>query len=134
MSMVGPKVHGVEDHLLELMVKYKGIGCFVKDFIEQAHQTGVKEEKRTKEMRNKFKEALAHLSWEARSNDIGVEDAMIAMQQRTKRKRRQDVAEDERKSESKIRRDELRDLALEAVERGDFDMEIMDMKKRIDNG
>ena len=39
MSMVGPKVYGVEDHLLELMVKYKGIGCFVEDFVEQAHQT-----------------------------------------------------------------------------------------------
>ena len=116
------------------MVKYKGIGCFVEDFVEQAHQTGMKEEKRTKGMRNKFKEALAHSSWVARSNDISVEDAMITMQQRTNRKRKQDVAE-ERKSESKIRRDGLRDLALEAVERGgDFDMEMMDMKKRIDNG
>ena len=75
----------------------------------------MKEEKRTKGMRNKFKEALAHSSWEVRSNDISVEDAMITMQQKTKRKRKQDVAE-ERKSELKIRRDELRDFALEKEE------------------
>jgi hypothetical protein len=32
--------------------KHKGIGGSVEDFVEQAHQIGMKEEKRTKGMRN----------------------------------------------------------------------------------
>ena len=31
------KIHGIEDHLLDQIKKYNGIGCFIKDFIEQAH-------------------------------------------------------------------------------------------------
>ena len=52
--------------------------------------------KRTKGMRNKLNEILAHSSWEVRSNDISVEDTVITMQQQTKRerqrKRKRDVA------------------------------------------
>ena len=33
-----PKIHGIEDHLLDQIIKYNGIGCFIEDFIEQAHQ------------------------------------------------------------------------------------------------
>ena len=32
-----PKIHGIEDHLLDQIIKYSGIGCFIEDFIEQAH-------------------------------------------------------------------------------------------------
>ena len=32
------RVHVVEDHLFEQIEKFNGIGCFVEDFIEQAHQ------------------------------------------------------------------------------------------------
>ena len=31
-------IHGIEDHLLDQIKKYNGIGCFVENFIEQAHQ------------------------------------------------------------------------------------------------
>jgi hypothetical protein len=63
--------------------KLDGIGCFVEGFVEQAHHTGVKDEKRTKGMRNNFDKAKAHNSWEARSNDMHVEEAKINMRAKT---------------------------------------------------
>ena len=38
------KIHGIEDHLLD-QIKHNGIGCFIEDFIEQAHQFGILDEK-----------------------------------------------------------------------------------------
>ena len=38
------KIHGIEDHLLDEIKKYNGIGCFIEDFIEQAHQFGMLDE------------------------------------------------------------------------------------------
>lgn len=34
LSVLGPNIHAVEDHLLHLFKKWKGIGDFVEDFIE----------------------------------------------------------------------------------------------------
>ena len=34
LSMRGPKIHGMEDHLIEQMKQYKGIGNFTEDFVE----------------------------------------------------------------------------------------------------
>ena len=31
------KIHGIEDHILDQIKKYNGIGCFIEDFIEQTH-------------------------------------------------------------------------------------------------
>ena len=39
------KNHGIEDHLLD-QIKHNGIGCFIEDFIEQAHQFGMLDEKK----------------------------------------------------------------------------------------
>ena len=41
------KIHGVEDHLFDQIKYYNGIGCFIRDFIEQAHQFGNLDESRT---------------------------------------------------------------------------------------
>jgi hypothetical protein len=37
-----PKIHGLEDHLIPMMERWNGIGDFLEDFIEQAHQFGMK--------------------------------------------------------------------------------------------
>ena len=34
LSMRGPKIHGLEDHLVEHMVHYKGIGDNCEDFLD----------------------------------------------------------------------------------------------------
>ena len=57
LSFKGPKIHAVEDHLLSLMKKWNGIGCFLEDFVEKEHQTGRLEDKRTGNMGNKDQQA-----------------------------------------------------------------------------
>ena len=47
------KIHGVEDYLFEQIQKFNGIGCFIKDFIVQAHQFGMLDEKRTGKTRDR---------------------------------------------------------------------------------
>ena len=57
--MMAPKIHGIDDHLLEQMIRWDGIGEYAEDFIKQAHQFGVKEELRTRGMFSKTKTAIA---------------------------------------------------------------------------
>ena len=52
------KIHGIEDHFLDQIKKYNGIGCFIEDFIEQAHQFGMLDEKRIANMRDRKKNHL----------------------------------------------------------------------------
>ena len=49
------KIHGIEDHLWDQIKKYNGLGCFIKDFIEQAQQFGMLDQKRTSNMRDRIK-------------------------------------------------------------------------------
>ena len=39
------KIHGIEDHLLDQIIKCNGIGYFIEDFFEQACQHGMLEER-----------------------------------------------------------------------------------------
>ena len=43
------KKHGVEDNLFEQIEKFNGIGRFIEEFIKQAHQFGMLDEKKSKE-------------------------------------------------------------------------------------
>ena len=61
--------HGIEDHLLDQIKKYNGIGCFIEDCIEQAHQLGMPDEKRTANMRDREKAAHNHSKNESISNN-----------------------------------------------------------------
>ena len=48
------KIHGIEDHLLDKIKEYNGIGCFVEEFIEQMLQYGKVNKKNSKyERQNK---------------------------------------------------------------------------------
>ena len=47
------RVHVIEDHLFEKIEKFNGIGCLVEVFIEQAHQFGISDEKRTGKTRDR---------------------------------------------------------------------------------
>ena len=58
------KIHGIEDHLVPQMKQFNGIGCFIEDFIEQAHQFGMLDESRTSNMRDRERAANSHCAWE----------------------------------------------------------------------
>ena len=63
------KIHGIEDHLLDQINKHNRIGCFIEDFIEQAHQFGMIDEQRTANMRDREKVAHNHSKNESISNN-----------------------------------------------------------------
>ena len=63
MSMSGPKIHALEDHLLQQIERHKGISDFVGDFVEQSHQHGLKDELRTRGL-DRARVFLSHLNWE----------------------------------------------------------------------
>ena len=84
-----PKIHGLEDHLIPMMEKWNGIGDFLEDFIEQAHQFGMKEEKRTANMRDRVRAANSHSKWEwadKMSSDVRI--AKEEVKEKTSRKQK----------------------------------------------
>jgi hypothetical protein len=91
LSMKMPKIHGLEDHLAAMMEQWNGIGDFLEDFIEQAHQFGMKEEKRTANMRDRVRAANSHSKWEwADKMSSEVRIAKEEVKQKTSRKRKAD--------------------------------------------
>ena len=129
LSMKGPKIHGMEDHLLDQMIEYAGIGEFCEDFVEQAHQYGVKEEIRTRGL-ERSKAFISHSKWEWNSNRIGVRKAKEEIRRRTSRKRKRGTIES--RMSSKLSRDEKRMASLETVERGNYEM-ILDSRTQQKN-
>ena len=74
-----PKVHALFTHLVPQMQKWNGIGDFLEDFVEQAHQTGVKEEYRTHGMRDRSKASQTHSKWEwSGTVNTGVQEAKFS--------------------------------------------------------
>jgi hypothetical protein len=89
LSMKLPKIHGLEDHLIAMMEQWNGIGDFLEDFIEQAHQFGMKEEKRTANMRDRVRAAISHSKWEwadKMSSDVRIAKEEVMKKSSRKRK------------------------------------------------
>ena len=96
LSMRGPKIHGMEDHLVEQMVHYDGIGDFTEDFVEQSHQHEVRDELRTIGLK-RSRAFVSHSEWEWKRNQIGIEEARKIMHEKTsKKKRKTGVVEKEK--------------------------------------
>ena len=64
MSMQMINIHGIEDHLFDQIKHYNGIGSFIGDFIEQAHQFGKLDESRSDKLRDKEKAYNHHSTYE----------------------------------------------------------------------
>ena len=126
LSMLGPKIHGLEDHLLDQVKRYKGIGDFAEDFVEQSHQFGVKDELRTRSM-SRNRAFMSHVSWEYMSQNSAVliaKDKMNNAIKKRKRKRRVEL------EQSKEERDRIRIEKLDAIERGEYELMIDDYAKQ----
>ena len=81
------KIHGIEDHLVPQMKKFNGIGCFIEDFIEQAHQFGMLDESRTSNMRDRERAANCHCAWE----EIGQNHKVINKRQEVSTRSRRNL-------------------------------------------
>ena len=80
-----PKIHGIEDHLRDQIIKYNEIGCFIEDFIEQAHQYGMLEERKSANMRDREKAAHNHSKMEMIRNNGKVINKIIKIKRNTRR-------------------------------------------------
>ena len=80
-----PKIHGIEDHLLDQIIKYSGIGCFIEDFIKQAHQYRMLEERKSANMRDIAKAALNHSKMEMICNNGQVINKILEVTRQTSR-------------------------------------------------
>jgi hypothetical protein len=80
------KAHLLESHSIDQMEFWKGVGNFMEDFIEQAHQWGDHDKRRSSGMRDRGKVAIAHSKWEALKLNPVVVKATIETAASTKRK------------------------------------------------
>jgi hypothetical protein len=64
LSMEAPKVHAVQDHLCDQLTQYQWIGDLMEDFVEQAHQDGIHDDRRTRSIKDKTIVAAIHSNWE----------------------------------------------------------------------
>ena len=60
----------MEDHLLDHIKRWNGIGDFAEVFVEQGHQLGVRNEYRTKGKRDWAKEVGAHINFSMTINKV----------------------------------------------------------------
>lgn len=127
LSMQGTKIHGLEDHLLEQMIMYNGIGDFTEDFVEQSHQYGVKDEVRTRSLSRK-KAFASHSRWEFTSTQVGVQRAKEEVMKLSSRKRKRGT--DDKILSSKLSRDEKRMASLLAVENENSYTGVEDYRKK----
>ena len=88
--------------------KDNGIGCFIEDFIEQAHQFGMLDEKRTANMRDRTKASFSHSKNESISNngEVKLKIEQVRMQTRWKQKKRKQMDEKSKKIKRQIVRND----------------------------
>ena len=87
LSMKMIKIHRFKDHLFDQIKKSNGIGCFIEDFIEQAHQFGALDEKRTGKLRDRSKAFQSHSTNEWIGLNGCVRKRIIEVNVNSKRKR-----------------------------------------------
>ena len=108
------KIHGIEDHLVNQMRKFNGIGCFLEDFVEQVHQFGMKDEKRTANMPDRSRKYNSHSSLEVASQNTEVIAHKEVVSRNSKRnmKTRRGV---ERKDAKQKVKEETSSLCIESI-------------------
>ena len=89
MSMQMIKIHGVEDDLFDQIKHYNGIGSFIDDFIEQAHQFGNLDESKSGKLRDREKVYNHHSTYEWIGLNGHVINKTVEVKQNSKRKMKQ---------------------------------------------
>jgi hypothetical protein len=64
LSTEAPKPHAIEDHLVDQVVRFHGIGDLGEDFVEQSHLTGIRDHERTRTLKDREEVANIHCRWE----------------------------------------------------------------------
>ena len=115
--IVTVKAHAVEDHCLDQMIEFGGIGLLGEDVIEQTHQTGRSEEERTAALRHFERKTMSHVKWEERKQNPRVIGHHIALMEKTKRNMKNYGQHSEFSKQAKLKAiQSVRTTALAGVE------------------
>jgi hypothetical protein len=122
---ISPKVHAIEDHLVEQIVRLKGIGDLGEDFIEQSHQDGIIEEFRSKSAKSREIAAIQQCRREHKRLNPDVTGKIVEMNKCSKRTRKHvdnetgavirleiSMKQDKKKKSQELK-DQIRTAALE---------------------
>lgn len=103
----------LEDHFLPQLSRFKGLGDYSEDFVEQAHQIGIREESRTSAIRDRDRVAQLHCKFEHRRSLPAVQDKQLMVQSNASRKRKAGTIElQTAKKNGKLEREEKRTRAI----------------------
>jgi hypothetical protein len=83
---VTPKCHGSGAHACDQLEFLQGLADFCEDWVEQLHQLGLKNNRRTKTVRNRNRKYNLHAKWEQLSGNRKVQ--AIKQEAHKKRKRK----------------------------------------------
>ncbi len=126
LSMEAPKVHAIQDHLCDQLMQFKGIGDLSEDFVEQAHQDGIRDNRRTNSLKDRAVVAAIHSKWEHKRKLPSVLMKSEAVGRRSVRTRRtlnddgitinMPISEkDEKKKALSEQKEILRTIAMESI-------------------
>jgi len=123
---VTPKLHLLEDHLVDMLDMYGGLEDYDEEFVERAHQKGLKYNRMIKGCMRDATRRYTYLSrWEHARSKFKYEQIRDKIQESRKKKSNENDMKKQRKSKKlKQERDEARELGLEENkdERLDFDL------------
>ena len=93
---------------------FKGIGCFLEDSVKQAHQFGMKDEKRTANMTDRKPKYNSHLSLEFASHnpEVIAQKEVVSRKSKRNMKRRRGV---DRKDSKQRVKEEKRTFCINTV-------------------
>ena len=81
---VTPKCHASEDHACDQLESLKGIADFCEDWVEQLHQLGLKNNRRTKTIRNRDRKYKLYTRWEQLSRNRNVQRIKLEVHKKRK--------------------------------------------------
>jgi hypothetical protein len=87
---VTPKCHGSEHHAADQLEFLQGPADFCEDWVEQLHQLGSKNNRRTKGVRNRDRKCGLHTKWEQLSGNRIVRRMKVEAKENRKRKLQDD--------------------------------------------
>jgi hypothetical protein len=88
LSMEAPKPHAIEDHLCDQILRLNGIGDLGEDIMEKAHQDGIRDEGRSRSIKDCGAAAILHCKWEQKRNLPQVLSKSEEVQQKSIRKKK----------------------------------------------
>jgi hypothetical protein len=88
LSTEAPKPHAIEDHLIDQIIRFNGIGDLGEDFVEQSHQDGIKDDKRTRTIKDRATEAKIHCRGEHKRKLPAVQRKIEEVSMASKRTKR----------------------------------------------